>query len=66
MKWIMLPLMGFWDIWGGIGRGISFGNETIFAGWMILGLFVLLGLAVLFLALLGYAIKKVVVWVVKR
>tara|TARA_B100000676_G_C17888061_1_gene737600 strand:+ start:445 stop:636 length:192 start_codon:yes stop_codon:yes gene_type:complete len=63
---MMLALMGFGHIWGAIGRVISFGNETIFAGWMILGLFVLLGLAVLFLALLGYAIKKVVVWVVKR
>ena len=63
---MMLALMGFGHIWGGIGRVISFGNETIFAGWMILGLFVLLGLAVLFLVLLGYAIKQVVVWVVKR
>ena len=66
MKWIMLPLMGFWYIWGGIGRGISLGNETIFNVWMILGLFVLLGLAVLCFALVGYALKRLFVWAVNR
>jgi len=62
----MLALMGFGHIWGGIGRVISFGIETIFAGWMILGLFVLLGLAVLCFALVGYALKRLFVWAVNR
>ena len=66
MKWIMLSFYGFWYIWGGIGREISFGNEAIFAVWMILGLFVLLGLAIIGFALVGYVIKRLFVWAVNR
>ena len=69
MQWVSLPglvIAYFGHMWIEIGRIISFGNETIFAVWTILSLFVLLGLGIFCFVLVGYTLKRLFVWIVNR